>query len=84
MWSFVFGLTTITLVILTGIAIYANFAGCDPLKSMQIEKGDQIVPFFVIQELAFIPGMMGLFAAVVFSAVLRLDTVMHRMISLST
>ncbi|XP_021956390.1 sodium-coupled monocarboxylate transporter 2 [Folsomia candida] len=69
-WSYIFGFLTIGLVILTGISIFAHYADCDPLKSHQIEKSDQIVPFFVIQELAFIPGMMGLFAAVIFSAVL--------------
>ncbi|CAL8112611.1 unnamed protein product [Orchesella dallaii] len=71
LWSYIFGFFTIGLVILTGITIFAAYADCDPLTSGQISKSDQIVPFFVIKELAFIPGMMGLFAAVVFSAVLR-------------
>lgn len=71
LWSYVFGFVTVGLVILTGIAIFAAYVDCDPLTSGQISKSDQIVPYFVIKELAFIPGMMGLFAAVVFSAVLR-------------
>jgi Na+/proline symporter len=71
LYSYVFGCSTIALVILTGIAIFARYANCDPLISGQIDKADQIVPYFVVQELDFIPGMMGLFAAVIFSAVLR-------------
>ncbi len=71
LWTYVFGFFTIGLVILTGIAIFAAYSECDPVTSGQISKSDQIVPYFVIRELAFIPGMMGLFAAVVFSAVLR-------------
>jgi len=58
-------------VILTGISIFASYADCDPVTWGQISKSDQIVPFFVIKELGFIPGMMGLFASVIFSAVLR-------------
>jgi len=65
------GIATFSLVTLTGIAIFSRYAGCDPVKANLISNTDQIVPYFVVQELAFIPGMMGLFAAVIFSAVLR-------------
>lgn len=71
LWTYVFWLFTVGLVILTGISIFAAYSECDPVTSGQISKTDQIVPYFVIQELAFIPGMMGLFVAVLFSAVLR-------------
>jgi len=65
------GTTTILLVTLTGIAIYSRFADCDPLLAGLISSSDQILPYFVVNELAFIPGLVGLFAAVIFSAVLR-------------
>jgi len=71
MWSWFFGAITIGLVLFTGVAIYARYAFCDPLTANLIQKSDQIVPYFVVHELAFIPGMMGLVAAVIFSAVLR-------------
>ncbi|CAG7817718.1 unnamed protein product [Allacma fusca] len=61
---------TMGLVVSTGIAIFATYAGCDPTLLGEIKKSDQIVPYFVLHELAFIPGMMGLFVSCVFSAVL--------------
>jgi len=72
LWCWFFGLVIKVLVIITGIAIFARYANCDPITSNQISKSDQIVPYFVVQELSFIPGVVGLFAAVIFSAVLRL------------
>jgi len=65
------GMLTIGLVTVTGIAIYATYANCDPVSTGEIEKADEIVPYFVIDQLGFIPGMMGLFISVIFSAVLR-------------
>lgn len=71
LWTVIFGYGTIGLVVLTGISIFAAYAKCDPISTGQIQKQDQIVPFFVNSELRNIPGLMGLFVAVVFSAVLR-------------
>lgn len=72
LWNYIFGLLTFGLVVLTGISIFAAYSECDPVSSGQISKSDHIVPYFVSQDLGQIPGMMGLFVAVVFSAVLRL------------
>ncbi len=71
LWTFVFQFFTVGLVIVTGISIFAAYSECDPVTSEQISKFDQLVPYFVIQDLALIPGMRGLFVAVIFSAVLR-------------
>lgn len=60
-----------TLVLLTGVSIFAAYADCDPFKANHILQPDQIVPYFVVKELAFIPGMFGLFISCIFSAVLR-------------
>lgn len=57
--------------LLAGIVIFSTYVGCDPLLTGKIQKIDQIVPYFVQTQLGFIPGMMGLFTACVFSATLR-------------
>ncbi|CAL8115700.1 unnamed protein product [Orchesella dallaii] len=59
---------TIGLCLLSGIVIFSSYAGCDPMAIGTITRVDGIVPHFVKTELAFIPGMMGLFTACVFSA----------------
>jgi Na+/proline symporter len=64
------GVLTVGLVILSGIVIFATYADCDPVSEGKIKTTDQIVPHFVIEHLAFIPGLMGLFVAVILSAVL--------------
>ena len=56
---------------LTGVALYAANATCDPVKSEKIEKLDQIVTVFVVEHLRYIPGALGLFMAAMFSGVLR-------------
>lgn len=62
---------TIVLCVLSGLAIFASYVGCDPMATNAIAGIDGIVPYFVRNELTFIPGMMGLFTACVFSASLR-------------
>ncbi|GIY73374.1 putative sodium-dependent multivitamin transporter [Caerostris extrusa] len=55
----------------TGIVVYANLAKCDPLlrsDETQIEKADQILPYFVMTSLTMFPGLPGVFVAGVFSA----------------
>ncbi|ODN04385.1 Sodium-coupled monocarboxylate transporter 1 [Orchesella cincta] len=59
---------TIGLCLLSGIVIFSSYAGCDPMATGTIGRVDGIVPHFVKTELSFIPGMMGLFTACVFSA----------------
>jgi SSS family transporter len=61
---------TNVLIMLTGIAIFAVYHDCDPLQTKEIYKRDGIVSHFVTKQLAHIPGMLGLFIAVIFSAVL--------------
>ena len=46
-----------TAVLSTGVAIFATYAGCDPVLLGEIKKSDEIVPYFVMHELYFIPGM---------------------------
>ncbi|XP_067652172.1 sodium-dependent multivitamin transporter-like [Haliotis asinina] len=60
----------LALVCLNGFVIYARFYKEDPLETGSITKADQIVPFFMMDTLGFIPGLTGLFVASVFSAAL--------------
>ncbi|GFT80531.1 putative sodium-dependent multivitamin transporter [Nephila pilipes] len=56
---------------LAGIVVYANLAKCDPIlrsEETNIEKADQILPYFVMISLTMFPGLPGLFVAGVFSA----------------
>ncbi|XP_037079495.1 sodium-coupled monocarboxylate transporter 2-like [Pollicipes pollicipes] len=59
-----------TLACLTGLAIFATYADCDPLKMGLIEKKDQLVPYFVLDQMAHITGLPGLFVACIMSAAL--------------
>ncbi|XP_037080770.1 sodium-coupled monocarboxylate transporter 1-like [Pollicipes pollicipes] len=59
-----------TLACLTGLAIFATYADCDPLKMGLIEKKDQLVPYFVLDQMAYITGLPGLFVACIMSAAL--------------
>lgn len=61
-------LLTITCVI--GLAIYAKYKDCDPLKSKQVTSADQLFPLFVMDVLGDIPGIPGLFVAGIFSGAL--------------
>lgn len=56
------------LFLITGLAIYANYEDCDPLKVGTIRKIDQILPHFVVNEGEEIPGLAGFFTAGIFSA----------------
>jgi len=62
---------------LTGIAVFAVYYNCDPLKRGRIAKLDHIIPHFVVTEMAAVPGILGLFTACIFSGVLRCDNVPH-------
>ncbi|CAG7825716.1 unnamed protein product [Allacma fusca] len=68
--SVILNLLTMTVLIAAGLAVFANYAGCDPKLLGKITRSDQVLAYFVLKELAFIPGMLGLFVACVFSGVL--------------
>lgn len=55
----------------TGLVIYALFYDCDPITTKQINKPDQLLPYFVMNIAEWIPGLPGLFLSGVFSAALR-------------
>ncbi|KAB7494029.1 Sodium-coupled monocarboxylate transporter 2 [Armadillidium nasatum] len=65
-------LFTYVLTFSSGLVAYSTYAGCDPMALGLIKKKDQILPFFVIDKLSFIPGLPGLFIAAVIGGALRL------------
>lgn len=52
---------------LVGLGIYATYFNCDPYKAGYIEKTDEILPFFILDRLTYIPGFLGLFMATLFN-----------------
>ncbi|XP_055642492.1 sodium-coupled monocarboxylate transporter 1-like [Toxorhynchites rutilus septentrionalis] len=68
---YVIGLIVInSLACFLGLLMYAHYETCDPMATKQIEKLDQVVPFYVMNVGSKIPGLPGLFIAGVFSAAL--------------
>ncbi|XP_038107357.1 sodium-coupled monocarboxylate transporter 1 [Culex quinquefasciatus] len=53
-----------------GLLMYARYEDCDPITTKQVQKLDQIVPFYVMDTAGRIPGLPGLFIAGVFAAAL--------------
>jgi sodium-coupled monocarboxylate transporter 8/12 len=56
---------------LTGLVVFANYAGCDPISLGFIKRSDQITPFYVLDQLSTTVGILGLFIACLFSGALR-------------
>ena len=55
---------------ITGLVIYSSYSVCDPLKEGYINKADEILPFYVEDQLAIIPGFVGIFMATLFNGAL--------------
>ncbi|XP_048007672.1 putative sodium-dependent multivitamin transporter [Leguminivora glycinivorella] len=55
---------------MAGIAMYAVYKDCDPLTSGSITAMDQLMPYYVVDSMRRIPGILGLFVAGIFSATL--------------
>ncbi|XP_065079972.1 sodium-coupled monocarboxylate transporter 1-like [Ochlerotatus camptorhynchus] len=68
---YIVGLIVInSLACFIGLLIYAKYEECDPITTKQVQKLDQVVPFYVMDAGGKIPGLPGLFIAGVFSAAL--------------
>lgn len=59
------------IAVLTGLAMYVKYEGCDPIKEGSIDKSDQILPYLAVDVFQSLPGMAGLFVAAAFSGTLR-------------
>ncbi|RMZ97979.1 sodium-coupled monocarboxylate transporter 1-like [Brachionus plicatilis] len=58
----------LSLCCFAGLILYANFAGCDPLASQQIDNPNQLVGYFVITSFRNVQGAAGFFLSCVFSS----------------
>lgn len=57
------------LAIYLGLVLFANYWDCDPVKSGQIARADQLVPYFVVNSFGDkFPGLPGLFVACIFAS----------------
>lgn len=63
-------IVTVTMTILVGLIIYANYSTCDPIKTKQVSSPNQMFPLFVMDNLGFLPGLPGLFVSGIFSGAL--------------
>ncbi|KAJ8040721.1 Sodium-coupled monocarboxylate transporter 2 [Holothuria leucospilota] len=56
------------LAVTTGMTVYAFYSTCDPLTSSQIDRSDQIVPYFMMDVFSSYPGMPGILIGGAFCA----------------
>lgn len=52
----------------TGLALYAHYIDCDPLKSGEIGGKDELLPFYIMDVFGHIPFVNGIFVAGIFAA----------------
>ncbi|GAB0095301.1 sodium-coupled monocarboxylate transporter 1 [Sergentomyia squamirostris] len=70
-WVFTLGMIFIkSCCIFVGLIIYAKYETCDPYTKGTVSKLDQILPYFIMDVGAKIPGLPGIFIAGIFSAAL--------------
>jgi len=55
------------LVWISGVAVFALYATCDPLSAGFIKNIDGLVPYFVQKEFVAIPGLLGFYLASLFN-----------------
>ncbi|EDV91354.1 sodium-coupled monocarboxylate transporter 1 [Drosophila grimshawi] len=55
---------------MSGMVIYSTYVNCDPYAEGYIRKPDEILPFFVEDQLGFVPGFVGIFMATLFNGAL--------------
>ncbi|XP_071862299.1 sodium-coupled monocarboxylate transporter 2 [Bombus fervidus] len=54
--------------VFTGLIMYARYHKCDPISTHVISRSDQLLPYYVLDVAADIPGLPGLFLAGLVSA----------------
>ncbi|XP_077533102.1 sodium-coupled monocarboxylate transporter 1-like [Haemaphysalis longicornis] len=63
-------MTCIFYALATGeaVALSSRYSGCDPLMLGKIQRLDQLLPFYVLEDFRIFPGLCGIFLAGVVSA----------------
>ncbi|XP_077533105.1 sodium-coupled monocarboxylate transporter 2-like [Haemaphysalis longicornis] len=71
-WTVVLGtvMTSFFVFLATAeaVALSARYSGCDPLLLRQIQSLDQLLPFYILEDLRNLPGLSGIILAGVVSA----------------
>lgn len=67
---------------IVGMTLFAVYKYCDPLSSGQIAAPDEVLPFYVQDQFAFLPGMLGLFLGSLFNGALRLVLLVYLSLTL--
>ncbi|CAG0888410.1 unnamed protein product [Darwinula stevensoni] len=70
LWNAILTIILWVLATFSGLVVFANYADCDPLKAGIITKQDQIIPYYVLDELGHVHGFPGIFLACLFSGAL--------------
>ncbi|XP_071496321.1 sodium-coupled monocarboxylate transporter 2-like [Diadema antillarum] len=63
----------VSLCVVSGLVMYAYYKDCDPLAQGVVSNRDQLMPLFVMDIFADMPGVPGLFLAAVLSASISID-----------
>ncbi|XP_022109169.1 sodium-coupled monocarboxylate transporter 1-like [Acanthaster planci] len=71
----------LSLTMMCGLVMYAMYGKCDPILAEYIGRADQLLPYYVVNELGFFSGLAGLFIGCIFSG--SLSTVSSGMNSLA-
>ncbi|KAF2894935.1 hypothetical protein ILUMI_11239, partial [Ignelater luminosus] len=66
----VFTIITKFISCFSGLIMYTKYFDCDPLTAGFMKKADQILPYYVLEVAAAVPGLSGLFVAGLFSTAL--------------
>ncbi|KAL7630667.1 UNVERIFIED_CONTAM: hypothetical protein RMT77_019125 [Armadillidium vulgare] len=80
----IYGMILIYFLIFTGgLVAYVTYMGCDPMALGLIKKKEEIMPFFILDKLGFIPGLPGIFVAtLVGGAMSSLSSVINSSVAL--
>ncbi|XP_046998001.1 sodium-coupled monocarboxylate transporter 1-like [Schistocerca americana] len=69
--GFTFGIILMKVIsVFTGFLLYAIYRDCDPVKTHEVSRPDQLLPFYVMRVAGHVPGLPGLFVAGIFGAAL--------------
>ncbi|RUS90827.1 hypothetical protein EGW08_001446 [Elysia chlorotica] len=70
MFSILLMIVVNIMLLVTGLVLVSFIyeVGCDPLAAGYIKNRNQLLPYFVIHVLSFLPGLPGLYIATIFSA----------------
>ncbi|XP_063071781.1 sodium-coupled monocarboxylate transporter 1 [Engraulis encrasicolus] len=61
---------TVSLAMLSGLAMFSIYKDCDPLTNGDVDNSDQLLPYLVMDILGEFPGVPGLFVAAAYSGTL--------------